>query len=132
MRRYLPLLMSGVLLLCACASSPQTDDEATGAQTAAKQTEQLRAGDPFGVAQQWADAPADHAPEALTDRVSAWQTPIVLRLLRTTEGDYRAVVAETSGKDEPAVLLHIERKDGAWLVVDVEATTANHGWPKMR
>ena len=117
--------------LFGCASAPEKTDETSPTEAEAAPAPAHFGDDPAGTALAWADSPPDDLPETVADRLSAWSEPVLLRLLRTSDDEARAVVGEGDGKDQPAVLLHITRAEGTWSVTKVEPTTSHYGWPTM-
>jgi len=112
---------------CATGSANKPDQAETPAEQPTAKT--TYGDDPMGVALAWADDPPDDLPDPVAQRVDGWQDPTVLRLFRTADDRAEAVVADRDGKDQPAVLLTLGRRDGQWRVADVSTTTADHGWP---
>ena len=127
--RLLPTLALA-LTLVGCASGPSTPGDAEADPKPAA-TSPTFGDDPVGVALAWTDAPPEGLPEPVAERMAGWDDPVLLRLFRLSDSEARAVIGRKDGKNHPAVLLRLQRRQGSWSVVRSEPATANHGWPTM-
>lgn len=125
------LVLAGLTTGCATTQQPSDDpsaDEAAQTETASTDF----GADPMGTARRWAASPPADTPEAVRDRVETWADPVVLRLYRAADDQYRAVVAGDDARDAEAVLLTITPagdSNADWRVDSVKPTDASHAWP---
>lgn len=119
-------VICGVLSIAACTSTnaaQRAESEPTAA-TRGDAPDTASADGPFEVAERWIASPGEGPAAEIVQRLAE---PGIERMHATSDGQYKALVVGAGGED--AVLLTLERRGDAWVVIAAESTAADYLWP---
>lgn len=133
MRRFVVCTIMGLIFSSvACKQEIRDDDPPTAKNPAATEPSESLP-DPLATATSWIEADKRMGLSDETEKIAASldEDAVVLRLFRQDDSYFALVAGDSPDRVVPAILLRIDKKDGAWSVTQTEAATSDLLWPEI-